>query len=120
MSRPARLILAAFVTALGVVSLVLMSFVCFAPDSVVYSRRLETGNQIVSSIESFRARSGHLPESLSPAQISDEDQSRFSYESCGDRYVLWFGTTLGKSMAYDSADQKWGSLNIVCDPRMLP
>jgi len=53
-------------------------------------------------------------------QVSDEERNRFFYETCGDRYDLWFGTTLGRSMTYDSATRKWNSLNVVCDGRKQP
>jgi hypothetical protein len=88
----------------------------FTPDSIVFSREFRQGNEIVRSIDAFRERGGKLPASLSEVGVTGKDQDRYFYQACvNGQYIVWFGTTLGKSMTYDSATHKWDSLNIPCE-----
>ena len=94
----------------------LIAIAIFAPDSFVYSGEIKHGNEIVRSIDAFRKREGKLPASLSEVGISDQDQDRYFFQSCTNgRYIVWFGTRLGKSMSYDSATHKWEPFNLVCN-----
>ena len=88
----------------------------FTPESIIYSREIKHGNEIVRTIDNFRVREGKLPASLSEVGIPDRDQDRYFYQPCTDgRFTVWFGTRLGKSMSYDSATHKWEPFNLVCN-----
>jgi len=97
-------------------AVVLFSVEIFAPDSIVFSGEIKYGNEIVRSIDVFSEREGKLPASLSEVGIRGGDQDRYFYQPCTDRrYIVWFGTRLGKSMTYYSATHKWTPLNLVCN-----
>jgi hypothetical protein len=84
----------------------------FAPDSIVYSREIKHGNEIVRSIDVFQKREGRLPSSLSEVGITDNDQERYFFQACaGGQYIIWFDTRLGKSMVYGSANHEWDPFN---------
>jgi len=41
--------------------------------------------------------------------------NQYFYQACDNRrYLVWFGTTLGESMTYDSEVRSWDSLNLTC------
>lgn len=68
----------------------------------------------ISKIEEFRKAKGRLPDSLSEAGAQG-DESCPCYCKTGDSsYLVWYGTTLGESDAYDSETKKWSSLGRAC------
>ena len=70
--------------------------------------RIREGNEIVTKIESFRRDKGRLPDTLSEIGIKEKEEGSFYYEKKSEvKYVLWFGTTLGESVTYDSETRKW-------------
>jgi hypothetical protein len=70
--------------------------------------RIREGNRIVTKIESFRRDKGRLPNTLSEIGIEEKEEGPFYYEKKSEgKYVLWFGTTLGESVTYDSDTRKW-------------
>jgi hypothetical protein len=103
----------------GLVTAATVALICvamFAPDSIVYSREIKHGDEIVRSIDVFREREGKLPTSLSELGTSDKDLERYFYQPCTDRrFIVWFGTRLGKSISYNSATHKWEPLNLMCN-----
>ncbi|HEY2858730.1 MAG TPA: hypothetical protein VGJ21_09970 [Terracidiphilus sp.] len=114
MTRPARTIRIAisiaFVLAAGFVV-----YFLFAPDSWLYSRRIALGNRDAFKIDAYRQRTGRVPARLEDLGVDVSEDGPICYERCSDtRYILWFGTTLGESMSFDSAKRTWVSLNIVC------
>jgi len=91
------------------------AYFLFAPASIRYSSEIRRGNRIAREIDRFRARKGHLPLSLTEIGKLESESGPFYYERCGEsRYIVWFGTTLGESMTYDSAKRVWTSLNLTC------
>lgn len=78
------------------------------PPELFYRTELRTGNMIISRVESFKAVHGHLPENLNEVGIANADSLNVFYRREGsERYIVWFGTTLGESMTYDSQLRKW-------------
>jgi hypothetical protein len=119
MNRPARISLIAL--GLGLVLAVLGAayWVLYAPDSLKYSiwirHRIRQGNRVAHEIDAYRQRQGHLPASLEDVGEPDTEEGPIYYKQCSDtRYILWFGTTLGHSMSWDSAKRSWVSLNLLC------
>lgn len=87
----------------------------FALDSIVYWQNVRKGNRVASEIDRYRAQKGHLPLSLGEIGEPDSESGPIYYQQCSEtHYLLWFGTTLGHSMSFDSANRSWVSLNIVC------
>jgi hypothetical protein len=119
MSRRNVTILAAL--SLTAVIGVLICFAFFAPDSMVYSREIKLGNEVVRSIDALREREGKLPASLSEVGIPVSDQDHYFYQPCTDgRYIVWFGTRLGESMTYDSATRHWDPFNGCNAAKVIP
>jgi|SRR5579859_209091 len=68
------------------------------------------GEEIVRKIESFRVAQTRLPESLDEIGIevkSLSDPPVYYRKESPDRYIVWYGLSLGESMTYDSATRKW-------------
>src|SRR4051812_20017984 len=72
------------------------------PAWVFNWREFRTGNEIVSRVETFRTRSGRLPENLEEVGIKDPDLNVFYRKIGPDEYSVWFGTSLGESETYNS------------------
>jgi hypothetical protein len=76
--------------------------------SLSYEDRL--AKQAVHKIEEFRGKHGRLPNSLAEAGIllPEDREGPVFYEKRRDgSYVVWYGTTLGESVTYDSNDKTW-------------
>jgi hypothetical protein len=90
----------------------------FAPDSWRYSDKISQGNRDAQKLDACLKRTGHLPEHLEDVGEMVSESGPIYYEKCSDtRYVLWFGTTLGESVTFDSANHSWVSLNSGCSER---
>jgi hypothetical protein len=114
MARPVgtALIALAIVVVLGAG---LVAFLLFAPASLLYSRNIRKGNEIVGRIEAFRQQQHGLPSSLAEAGMSESDQGKYFYKRCTDtRYIVWFGTSLGESMNWDSISHRWNDTGSGC------
>ena len=78
------------------------------PPQLFYWSEFRTGNVLVSRIESFKRSHGYLPGNLAEVGIKNEDSLNVYYQREGDdHYVVWFGTTLGESITYDSQRRDW-------------
>lgn len=85
------------------------------PPDVVWRSEIRKGNQLIAEIEAFQRERGRLPAELSEITNYAAAQDRLSYLRCGEtRYIVWFGTTLGESMTYDSQSRNWTDMNVVC------
>jgi hypothetical protein len=102
-----------------VVALVLyVAWLRYAPDKVRWRGEISRGNDLVRQIENFRSLRGRLPDSLGELGAFEENQGKLFYEKCNrNHYIVWFGTTLGESITYDSADGRWDALNGPCSSR---
>ena len=70
--------------------------------------RIKAGNEIIGKIEDFRKEKGRLPVSLSEIGIEEKEEGPIYYDRKSEtRYILWFGTSLGESVTYDSETKKW-------------
>ncbi len=70
--------------------------------------KIKTGNEIVNKIEKFRKDKGKLPETLSEIGIEEKEEGPIYYKKESEtKYILWFGTTLGESITYDSDTKEW-------------
>jgi len=77
------------------------------PVWLFYWGKFRTGNEIVSRIEAFRTREGHLPETLRDVGFDDPDSKLFYRLISSDEYCVWFGTSLGESETYSSRSKQW-------------
>jgi hypothetical protein len=106
------LIASACVIAIG---LCLIGFWRFAPDDVVWSSKIHRANRLIHQVESFQSAQGHLPATIEEMGKPVVDRDRYFYQKCSEsRYIVWFGTTLGESMTYDSITKKWDSHSNGC------
>jgi hypothetical protein len=70
--------------------------------------KVKTGNEIVNKIENFKKDKGNLPKTLSEIGIEEKEEGPIYYRKESEtKYILWFGTTLGESITYDSDTKEW-------------
>jgi hypothetical protein len=98
---------------LGAVPLVFVLWLAFAmvatrwPTIFDWSEMREATRDI-AAVDSFLARYGSLPETLSQAGIAESDSMKVYYRKQNDQeYIVWFGTVLGESATYESSTEKW-------------
>lgn len=89
--------------------IVLIFSLCFLACGPQRKPELEKkGNEIISQIESFRLEKGALPNSLRDLGLEEKLEGPLYYRRLDDtRYELWYGTTLGESVTYDSNRRSW-------------
>ena len=69
---------------------------------------IEEGNDFVSKIESFRSEVDSLPSSLVDIGINETECSVLHYQKLDrERFIIWFGKSLGESKTYHSDTGKW-------------
>jgi hypothetical protein len=74
----------------------------FGPDELVYWSKFRDSEALMRKVEAFRAKEGRLPKK------EEAGNDRILYEPCPDgSYIIWFGTTLGESMTYESRNGRW-------------
>jgi hypothetical protein len=113
--KGARIVVLGF---LAIVLCVYFYLSVFGPDEFVWRNRVRQGNQVAKKLEAFRQEHRRLPESLPEMGITVDESGPVFYEKCTDaQYVLWFGTTLGESMTYDTTTGKWRGGNHTCPPK---
>ena len=75
---------------------------------VVDWAEVRRANKVIAAVNSYQAKNGRLPESLSEVGIEDPDSLDVYYRKTSDStYVVWFGTVLGESAAYESSTKSW-------------
>lgn len=68
------------------------------------------GNQVIAKIESFKKDTDRLPNSLKDIGIEEKEEGPVYYRKTSDTtYKIWFGTSLGESVAYDSEKREWAT-----------
>lgn len=66
------------------------------------------GNEIIDQIESYQTKNGRLPDDLSQIGIKETEEGPIYYEKkTATTYKLWYGTTVGESVTYDSDTKSW-------------
>jgi len=89
-------------------------FKIFAPPEVVWSSEIRDGNRLISEIENFRRKRGQLPSELSEISNPVEHEKLF-YRRCSETsYIVWFGTTLGESVTFNSKSRDWKEVGNDC------
>jgi len=91
---------------------VVFFFVFFATISEIRRdyRLADEGNILVEKIETFRTIHGRLPDRLEEIGGKSKDgggDSLFYHKRNDLQYVIWFGTTLGESIYFDSENGYW-------------
>lgn len=63
---------------------------------------------IIQEVEKFKATNGQLPTDLTELSLEFEVENEAYYELLTDStYSVWYGTSLGNSMVYDSENKTW-------------
>jgi hypothetical protein len=79
-----------------------------------YSER-KASNRIVARVEQFKNSTGRLPETLSEIGLKENESCPCYCKTSNDRYMVWYGTTLGESDTYDSRTKQWSeAAGLVC------
>ena len=96
-----------YVIGLTLFCLVVVAGVFYMPPQITYRGEFKTAEKIIFEVESFRRVHGRLPNTLEDAAIADKTINVYYRRENKDRYIVWFGTTLGESMIYDSDEKRW-------------
>jgi hypothetical protein len=97
-AKPIKLIL--ITVALGVIAFLLV------PDRA--HRLMRQAEPIQASLESYRQQHGHYPDSISQIGLVEREEGPLYYQRESESsYILWFGTTLGESVTFNSTDRRW-------------
>jgi len=95
--------------AFGVTSLTALTIARSRPSlwiRVLHAGKIRQGQAIIGRIETFRAASGRLPDSLAELGLPDQGPVYYDRLDAG-RYAVWFSHTLGESYSFDSRDREW-------------
>lgn len=75
------------------------------PTSLYYWHEYREGNRVVSVLDRYYRDHKSYPDSLNSIGV---DSSEIFYEKKSkDAFVVWFGTTLGEPVTYDSTIRVW-------------
>lgn len=99
---------------LGVSAVAIIVFlVVFMSTRLAYRQDFSEGKRVISAVESFKKAHHRLPDSLGEMNIEERGVYYCKTKADG-QYLVWFGTTLGQSMTYESQTGKWTDLTKVC------
>lgn len=91
-----------------IIFLVLIGTYFFLSSETREESLIKQGNELVIKIEDFKKANDKFPVSLDEITIQEKLEGPIYYElKDSSRYILWFGTTLGESITYDSENKKW-------------
>ena len=76
-------------------------------SSLWYRSEYRESLNIIYKVEDFRREKGRLPVSLNDLGMSESLQRPCYQRLSASEYQVWFGTSLGESLIYDSATQTW-------------
>lgn len=66
------------------------------------------GNELVAKVEAYKKRTDSLPSSLKALGINETEEGPLYYQRKDSiNFIIWFGTSLGKSKIYYSNSKKW-------------
>jgi hypothetical protein len=72
----------------------------------------ELGEDIVKRIERFRQDNKRLPDSLSELGVKEKLEGPVYYKKSDEHhYTVWYGTSVGESMTYNSDTGRWSAHN---------
>jgi hypothetical protein len=79
-----------------------------ACSNVLPLSKADQGERIIEKIESFKSETRRLPRSLTEIGVPETEEGPVYYKQVSEsRYQVWFGTTLGESVTYDSETRRW-------------
>jgi hypothetical protein len=68
---------------------------------------INTGNQLVIKIRTYKSDKGTLPSTLEDLGIEEKLEGPIYYsKEWESKYILWFGDALGESVTYESESNK--------------
>lgn len=74
---------------------------------------IDKGNNIIQEIESYQSINKCLPITLTDIGYSVTIEGPIYYQKQDSlSFILWFGTTIGESIEYNSQSKKWEKNNI--------
>ncbi|MEM6432162.1 MAG: hypothetical protein AAF708_23190 [Deinococcota bacterium] len=91
-------------------ALVLMMYVLLEglPNRLVYGRRYAAARQIIQKVDAYLEHHSTLPTSVSDLGLTASETSPAYYRKLTEgHYQVWFGTSLGESVVYDSQTERW-------------
>lgn len=66
------------------------------------------GEVLIEEIETFLEEKGHLPENLNELGREETESGPLYYlKKSETHYIVWFGTTVGESVTWDSEEAAW-------------
>ena len=69
---------------------------------------IDKGNEIIKKIELYKKQADSLPINLKEIGFDYDDLGPLYYTKIDSVYYqLWYGTSLGESVTYDSKQKKW-------------
>jgi len=77
-------------------------------SSIAYRAKEAEGAKIIEKVGRFKDQEGRLPRSLTEMGIAETEEGPVYYKQVDEnRYQLWYGTSLGESVTYDSDRRMW-------------
>ena len=69
---------------------------------------IKRGNELVAKVEAYKKRTDSLPSSLKELGIMETEEGPLYYQKKDSiNFIIWFGTSLGRSKIYSSNSKKW-------------
>jgi hypothetical protein len=66
------------------------------------------GDEMIVKVEQFKIREKRLPRSLEEIGMRETEEGPIYYRQLSEsRYEIWYGTSLGESVTYDSDRNTW-------------
>ena len=72
-----------------------------------YREQYRVSNEIISRVETFKERSGLAPASLDEVGVVENDRCPCYQRISPSEFEVWFGTSLGESIIYESETRAW-------------
>ncbi len=87
----------------------LMGMVIFlTTPRLCYWNKFQLADRVIQKIETYKITYNRLPSSLEEIGERVSEAGPIFYKKINNtEYEIWFGTTLGESMTYNSETQKW-------------
>jgi hypothetical protein len=74
----------------------------------VYDSKFQAAVKVIMELDTFFKNNSKYPDSLEVLGIEETLEGLIFYKKISDQeYEIWFGTTLGNSMVYNSKTKKW-------------
>ena len=104
----------------GLVSTCLAAALFAGCSKLLDKERIQQGDELVRRVEHFRQENHRLPLSFQEAGITDPqiNEQYFMHICSNDKYILWFGTSLGNSISYSSTTRTWKAANWTCEQEL--